>query len=232
MQTTVKTPPKQSKTYTSETFEDRKSAPVPTSPSTGKKKKQTQASWDKWVKECVVSVSPDVWNIHASELSHGAQVLGELKKIPKKVLLDTPTLDYLFRCPGYLSHNALLVLNDEEVECLVSPESLREWADKMRTGHYVLSKESDFFDKIFARFDLEGTSVSTELYQKYLSLRYPATVEITWERKPGDLIGINLSTDERPTRLIASQALLLGIPIVSPDLRYNAYRKEGLKTIW
>ena len=172
MQTTVKTPPKQHKTKTLESPSVRKNTPVPTPSPAEKKKKQTQASWDKWVKECVLSVSPDVWNIHASELSHGAQALGELKKMPKQVLLDTPTLDYLFRCPGQLSHNALLVLNDEEVECLVSPESLREWADKMRTGQYVLSKESGFFDKVFVRFELKGTPVSTELYQKYLSLRW------------------------------------------------------------
>lgn len=232
MQTTVKTPPKQHKTKALETPLVRKSAPVPTPPPVEKKKKQTQASWDKWVKECIVSVSPDVWNIHASELSYGAQALGELKKMPKQVLLDTPTLDYLFRCPGQLSHNALLVLNDEEVECLVSSESLREWADKMRSGQYILNKESGFFDKIFARFDLKSTATTIELYQKYLSLRYPASVEITWERKSGDLVAIGLVTDDRPTRLIASQALLLGIPIISPDLRYNAYRKEGLKTIW
>ncbi len=232
MQTTVKTPPKQHKTKALETPLVRKSAPVPTPPPVEKKKKQTQASWDKWVKECIVSVSPDVWNIHASELSYGAQALGELKKMPKQVLLDTPTLDYLFRCPGQLSHNALLVLNDEEVECLVSSESLREWADKMRAGQYILNKESGFFDKIFARFELKSTATTIELYQKYLSLRYPASVEITWERKPGDLVAIGLVTDDRPTRLIASQALLLGIPIISPDLRYSAYRKEGLKTIW
>lgn len=232
MQTIVKTPPKQHNTKTLESTSVRKSTPVPTPPPAEKKKKQTQASWDKWVKECLVSVSPDVWNIHPSELSHGAQVLGELKKMPKQVLLDTPTLDYLFRCPGHLSHNALLILNDEDVECLVSPESLREWADKMRTGQYVISKESGFFDKIFARFELTSTPTTTELYQKYLSIRYPASVEITWERKPGDPILIGLVTDERPTRLIASQALLLGIPIISPDLRFNAFRKEGLKTIW
>lgn len=232
MQTIVKTPPKQRSIKTPESPSVLKSAPVPTPPPAEKKKKQTQASWDKWVKECVLSVSPDVWNIHPSELSHGAQVLGELKKMPKQVLLDTPTLDYLFRCPGHLSHNALLVINDEDVECLVSSESLREWADKMRAGQYILSKESGFFDKIFARFELKGTPATTELYQKYLSVRYLASVEITWERKPGDLIGISLTTDERPTRLIASQALLLGIPIISPDLRFNAFRKEGLKTIW
>lgn len=232
MQTIAKTPPKQRQSKTLETISVRKSLPVPATPPAEKKKKQTQASWDKWVKECIVSVSPDVWRTHTSELSHGVQLLSELKKIPKQVLLDTPTLDYLFRCPSHLSHNALLVLNDEEVECLVSPESLREWADKMRTGQYVISKESGFFDKIFARFELKSTSTTTELYQKYLSLRAPGSVEITWERKPGDVIGIRLDTDDRPTRLIASHALLLGIPIISPDLRYNAYRKEGLKTLW
>lgn len=231
MQTTIKTPLKSSKTITPPSVH-RTPQVAPTPPPAEKKKKQTQASWDKWVKECVVSVSPDVWNIHASELSHGAQALGEIKRIPKQVLLDTPTLDYLFRCPGQLSHNALLVLNDEDVECLVSPESLREWADKMRTGQYILSKESGFFDKIFTRFELKGVPVSTELYQRYLSLRYPALVDVTWERKPGDLIGIGLITDDRPTRLIASHALVLGVPIVSPDLRYSAFRKEGLKTIW
>jgi PIN domain nuclease of toxin-antitoxin system len=232
MQTTVKTPPKQHKNKTLDISPVRKTNPVVTSHPPEKKKKQTQASWDKWVKECIVSVSPDVWNVHASELSHGPQALGEMKKMPKQVLLDTPTLDYLFRCPGQLSHNALLVLNDEEVECLVSPESLREWADKMRTGQYVLSKESGFFDKIFARFELVNTPATTELYQKYLSLRYPARMEISWERKPGDLIVIGLATDDRPTSLIAAHALLLGVPVVTPDLRYGAYRKEGLKTIW
>ncbi len=228
MQTITNTPPKLKISKTSPVIKKT----VVTTPQPEKKKKQTQASWDKWVKECVVSVSPDVWRTHASELSHGAQLLDDLKKIPKQVLLDTPTLDYLFRCPAHLSHNALLVLNDEDVECLVSPESLLEWAGKMRAGHYIISKEGSFFDKVFARFELKSTPATNEVYQKYLSLRTPGFVEITWERKPGDVIGIRLDTDDRPTRMIASHALLLGIPIISPDMRFNAYRKEGLKTIW
>ena len=228
MQTIANTPPKLKTTKSSSLTKN----PVVATPQPEKKKKQTQAGWDKWVKECVVSVSPDVWRTHASELSHGTQLLDDLKKIPKQVLLDTPTLDYLFRCPAHLSHNALLVLNDEDVECLVSPESLREWAEKMRAGQYVISKENGFFEKVFARFELKSVSVTAELFQKYLSLRSPSSVDITWERKPGDLIGIRLDAEERPTRMIASHALLLGIPLVSPDMRFNAYRKEGLKTIW
>jgi len=228
MPTITNTPPKRKTSKTSSVTKN----PVVTSSPLEKKKKQTQASWDKWVKECVVSVSPDVWLTHASELSHGAQLLGDLKKIPKQVLLDTPTLDYLFRCPSHLSHNALLVLNDEEVECLVSPESLLEWADKMRSGQYMISKESGFFDKIFARFELKSVVATADVYQKYLSLKNPNFVDITWERKPGNMIDIRLNTDERPTRMIASHALLLGIPVISPDMRFNAYRKEGLKTIW
>jgi PIN domain nuclease of toxin-antitoxin system len=228
MQTIANTPPKRK---TVKTSSDTKS-PALATPQPEKKKKQTQASWDKWVKECVVSVSPDVWRTHASELSHGAQLLGELKKIPKQVLLDTPTVDYLFRCPSCLSHNALLVLNDEDVECLVSPESLLEWADKMRAGQYVVSKETGFFDKVFARFELKSVVATADVYQKYLALKSSAFVDITWERKPGELIDIRLTTDERPTRMIASHALLLGVPVISPDLRFNAYRKEGLKIIW
>ncbi|MPR32702.1 hypothetical protein [Salmonirosea aquatica] len=228
MQTIVKTPPKRKASESSSS----KKTPVLAAPQPEKKKKQNQASWDKWVKECVVSVSPDVWRTHASELSHGAQLLEDLKRIPRQVLLDTPTLDYLFRCPSQLSHNALLVLNDEDVECLVSPESLLEWADKMRGGQYIISKENGFFDKVFARFELKGVASTAEVYQKYLSIKSTGSVEISWERKPGDLIGIRLDAEERPTRMIASHALLLGVPIVSPDLRFNAYRKEGLKTIW
>lgn len=197
-----------------------------------KKKKATLASWEKWVKATVVAVSPDVWSIHASELSHNSQFLSDLRKLPMRVLLDTPALDYLFRCPDRLSHNARLVLNEEGVECLVSLESLREWADKMRAGHYLISKENGFFDKILDRFDLESVTTTTDVYQKYISLKANTFVDISWERKAEDVISTRLSTDERPTRIIAAQALVLGVPILSPDLRYDAYRKDGLKTVW
>ena len=196
------------------------------------KKKATQASWDKWVKATVVAVSPDVWNIHASELSHNSQFLSDLRKLPTRVLLDTPALDYLFRCPDRLSHNARLVLNEEGVECLVSLESLREWADKMRTGHYLIGNENGFFDKILDRFDLEGVTTSTEVYQKYITLKSNTFVDISWERRPTDVISARLNADERPTRVIAAQALVLGVPIISPDLRYDAYKRDGLKTVW
>ncbi len=197
-----------------------------------KKKKATQASWDKWVKATVVAVSPDVWNIHASELSHNSQFLTDLRKLPTRVLLDTPALDYLFRCPDRLSHNARLVLNEEGVECLVSLESVHEWADKMRAGHYLIDKENGFFDKILDRFDLESVMTTTEVYQKYISLKANAFVDISWEIKPEDIVSARLNADERPTRIIAAQALVLGVPILSPDLRYDAYRKDGLKTVW
>ncbi len=197
-----------------------------------KKKKATQASWDKWVKSTVVAVSPDVWSIHASELSHNSQFLSDLRKLPMRVLLDTPALDYLFRCPDRLSHNARLVLNEEGVECLVSMESLREWADKMRAGHYLLSKENGFFDTILDRFDLESVTTTTEVYQKYVSLKATSFVDISWERKPEDIISTRLNADERPIRIIAAQALVLGVPILTPDLRYDAYRKDGVRTIW
>ena len=197
-----------------------------------KKKKATQASWDKWVKATVVAVSPDVWNIHASELSHNSQFLTDLRKLPTRVLLDTPALDYLFRCPDRLSHNARLVLNEDGVECLVSLESVHEWADKMRAGHYLIDKENGFFDKIFDRFDLESVTTTTEVYQKYISLKANALVDISWERKPEDVVSTRLNADERPTRIIAAQALVLGVPILSPDLRYEAFKKDGLKTVW
>ncbi|MBU1822639.1 MAG: hypothetical protein KKG00_14170 [Bacteroidetes bacterium] len=200
--------------------------------STATKKKTTQASWDKWVKECVVSVSPDVWNTHASELSHGTQLLADLKKMPTRILLDTPTLDYLFRCPARLSHNALLVLNDEHVECLLSTDSLLEWAEKMRAGQYMISKENGFFEKILTRFELQNVSSTLDVYQKYISLKSPSFVDISWEIAPDQSFGVRLNADERPTRMIAAHALTLGIPIVTPDLRFNAYRKDGLKTIW
>ncbi|WP_373514423.1 hypothetical protein [Persicitalea sp.] len=205
---------------------------LPETPKPAKKKKATQASWDKWVKTTVVAVSPDVWNIHASELSHNSQFLTDLRKLPTRVLLDTPALDYLFRCPDRLSHNARLVLNEEGVECMVSLESIHEWADKMRTGHYLIDKENGFFDKIFDRFDLESVMTTTEVYQKYVSLKANTFIDISWERKSEDIISTRLNADERPTRIIAAQALVLGVPILSPDLRYEAYKKDGLRTVW
>lgn len=201
-------------------------------PQATKKKKATQASWDRWTKETVVAVSPDVWNVHTSELSHNAQFLSDLRKLPPRVLLDTPTLDYLFRCPDRLSHNARLVLNEEGVGCLVSLESLREWADKIRAGHYLISSQNGFFDKILDRFDLESVATTTEVWQKYISLKANSFVDISWERKPEDVVSTRLNADERPTRIIAAQALVLGVPVLSPDLRYDVYKKDGLKTVW
>lgn len=227
MEATVRKPRKKAAEPVAE-----KETTVVEAPKPVKKKKVTQASWDKWVKSTVVAVSPDVWSIHVSKLSHNSQFLSDLRKLPTRVLLDTPALDYLFRCPDHLSHNARLVLNEEGVECLVSMESLHEWADKMRAGHYLIGNENGFFDKILDRFDLQSVMTTTEVYQKYISLKAISSVDISWERKPEDIISTRLNADERPIRIIAAQALVLGVPILSPDLRYEAYKKDGLKTVW
>ncbi len=125
-----------------------------------------------------------------------------------------------------------MVLNEADVECLVSMESIHEWSDKMRAGHYIVDKLNSFFDRILDRFDLRSITAGTEVYQKYASLQSPTHIDIIWERKPDDVVGTRLDTEARPTRIIAAQALVLGVPIVSPDLRFGAYKKEGVKTIW
>ncbi|TDB62371.1 type II toxin-antitoxin system VapC family toxin [Arundinibacter roseus] len=196
------------------------------------KKKMTQAAWDKWVRETVQSVSPDVWNLHISDLSRGTQPLEDLKKMPKRVLLDTPALDFLFRCPSKLSHNALLVLNEEDIECLVSTESLLEWANRIRSGEYLIKQEHGFFEKILDRFELVTLPSTAVLYQKYLSLISPTSVEILWEKSGEDVRRIVLNADDRPTRLLTACALVEGVPIITPDLRFGAYKKSGVKIIW
>lgn len=197
-----------------------------------KKKKMTQAAWDKWVRQCITSVSPDVWGTHTSEVSHATDVLTDIKRMPSVVMLDTPTLDYLFRNPAQLSHNARLLLNEEEMKCIVCSETIMEWAQKIRSGHYLISKENGFFEKVLDRFDLLISTSTMDVYQKYISLKAPGLIDVSWQTSEEVEVTTRLNVEERPTRMIAAHALTLGVPIVSPDLRYNAYKKDGLKVLW
>jgi len=197
-----------------------------------KKKKMTQAAWDKWVRQCIISVSPDVWGTHTSEVSHETDVLTDIKRMPLVVMLDTPTLDYLFRNPSRLSHNARLVLNEEDMKCIVCSETIMEWAEKIRSGHYLISKENSFFEKVLDRFELLISTSTMDVYQKYIDLKALSSIDVSWEANNDEVVTTRLNVDERPTRMIAAHALTLGVTIVSPDLRYNAYKKDGLKVIW
>lgn len=197
-----------------------------------KRKKMTQAAWDKWVKNSIVSVSPDVWGIHTSLVSHETDVLTDIKRMPSVVMLDTPTLDYLFRNPSKLSHNARLLLNEEDMKCIVCGESIMEWAEKVRVGHYLINKENGFFEKVLDRFELFISTSTMDVYEKYIGLKGLSTVDVSWETASQEAISTRLYVDERPTRMIAAHALTLGVPIISPDLRYSAFKKDGLKVLW
>jgi PIN domain nuclease of toxin-antitoxin system len=147
-----------------------------------------------------------------------------LSRIPKRMLLDTPTLDYLIRMPTRLSHNALLAINEEEAECLVSAVSLLELADRVRRGDYVLRCGFDeFVNRTLAHFDLRVLELSPE------ALRIYATLPVEPRRKTK---GTSATATDPYDLLLIAQAISAKCPVISPDSWFPAYARLGLKVIW
>jgi PIN domain nuclease of toxin-antitoxin system len=179
-------------------------------------------------KDDVTSAAPQLWEADL----RGGVVPGEalsLKTIPKRMLLDTPTLDYLIRMPTRLSHNALLAVNEAGAECLVSAVSLLELAEKVRQGDYVLRCQFDeFVNRTLAHFDLTVLELSPEALRVFATL--PAQPAKKVKGTPA-AEGSASGADGYDLLLIA-QAIAAKCPVVSPDSWFPAYAKQGLKVIW
>lgn len=179
-------------------------------------------------KDDVTSAAPQLWEADL----HGGLTPGEalsLKNIPKRMLLDTPTLDYLIRMPARLSHNALLAVNEAGAECLVSAVSLLELAEKVRQGDYVLRCQFDeFVNRLLTHFGLTVLELSPEALRIYATLPNQPVKKVKSDNRETDL---GTPADSYDLLLIA-QAISAKCPVVSPDSWFPAYAKQGLKVIW
>ena len=196
-------------------------------------KEKREASWHKWSRQVITYVSPDVWGTDWSERYYADQTIADLRRMPPRVLLDTPTLDYLVRDPGRLSHNALLILNDTETECLVSPASWWEWAEKVRTGQYALQGDfGSFLTKLTKYFELVGCPITPQTMNEFTRLQAVNQTIAVPLNGSGKVVQHQLNGENTYDLWLAAHALALNVPLLTPDLRFGAFKKAGLKTIW
>jgi PIN domain nuclease of toxin-antitoxin system len=126
-----------------------------------------------------------------------------------KVLLDTHTLLWALEAPAKLSGPARRLIDDPASELLLSIATPWELAIKTNAGKLDA-------EKILEMFDLLATSGSYEMLLTTASQVIHAGRLPLHHRDPFD-------------RLLAAQALELGIPIVSRDRIFDLY---GVQRIW
>jgi PIN domain nuclease of toxin-antitoxin system len=210
---------------------------APTRPPEEKAEKKStpskEVAWQKWVRQNVLYVSPDVWGTAFSEQFHQEKTMADLKRLPRRVLLDTPTLDYLVRDPARLSHNALLILNDADTECLISVATWWEWAEKVREGQYMLRTDfGGFVTRLTRSFGLVTSDLTPQTLQEFTRLQpLNQVVEVGVPSKSVPATHL-LSGENTYNRWLVAQALALEVPLLTPDLQFGAYKKNGLKTLW
>ena len=220
-------------------MKQQKIAVLPTTPAKPLKKEaektdaRKEVAWQKWIKQNVVYVSPDVWGTDFSERYHADKIIADLRKLPTRVLVDTPTLDYLVRDPSRLSHNALLILNDADTECVVSMATWWEWAEKVREGQYMLRADfGAFVTRMSKSFGLTTAEMNPQAMNEFTRLQaVNQTIEVAADSKSGPANQL-LSSENIYNRWLVAHAVSLEIPLLTPDLNFGAYKKAGLKVLW
>lgn len=155
------------------------------------------------------------------------------RKMPKQVLLDTPTLDRLIRNPNRLSHNALRLINECEEGGCVSAATLLEWAQWIRLGYYQLDTSPEpFFEHILQYWQLQLLPLPLEAYALYADLPI-VTAELRREER-NETEGKARKTvhDDTFDQLIAAHAIAIKMPLVSPHGIFKQYERFGLKWAW
>ncbi|HEV7349052.1 hypothetical protein [Telluribacter sp.] len=216
-----------------------KTAVLPTTPTrlpdkeAAKAEARKEVAWQKWIKLNVVYVSPDVWGTDFSERYHAEKTIADLRKLPTRVLVDTPTLDYLVRDPSRLSHNALLILNDADTECIVSAATWWEWAEKVREGQYILRADfGAFMSRMTKSFGLSQGELNSQVMNEFTRLQpVNQLVEVAAGTKSGAATHL-LSSENTYNRWLVAHAVSLEVPLLTPDLQFGAYKKSGLKVLW
>jgi PIN domain nuclease of toxin-antitoxin system len=128
-----------------------------------------------------------------------------------RILLDTPTFLWFVDDDQRLSRSARDLIEDPETEVLYSVVSVWESAIKVQLGRSsLLPNPVDFFEE-------EAARNSFSLLPIELSHLAPIATLPLHHRDPFD-------------RLLISQALVEGIPLVSKDAAFDAY--EGLTRLW
>lgn len=123
-----------------------------------------------------------------------------------RYLLDTHTLAWAVGDPGLLSPKAHALLSDPENELLVSPASIWEMSLKHHTGRWP--EVAPFLDeKCYAQF-------SRRLGAQELAIRIPHA------RLAGQF---RVDYKDPFDRLLAAQAILEGVPLISKDLALEQF---------
>jgi PIN domain nuclease of toxin-antitoxin system len=127
-----------------------------------------------------------------------------------KVLLDTQVLLWFAIADPQLSGPAMTLIMDQAYEKVVSPASYWEIAIKISIGKYALSQPYEVF--MDAAIDQNGFG--------YLHIEPKHTAA---------LITLPFHHKDPFDRLLAAQALVEGILVVSTDTIFDQY---GIKRIW
>lgn len=196
-------------------------------PSTPKKAKSRQSHPKNAILQTheIVDYSPFGAAIPAADFPY--------RKLPKQVMLDTPTLDLLIRNPNRLSHNALRLINECEEGGCVSSATVLEWAHWVQRGYYQLEISLDtFFEQILQHWQLQLLALPLEAYSLYTELPVVTAELKTPEKNEGNGKARKLVHDDQYDRLIAAHAIVAKIPLVSPHGIFKNYERFGLKWTW
>lgn len=131
-----------------------------------------------------------------------------------RVLLDTHTCLWTLQGDSLLSATAYQIINDGENEALLSIASLWEMAIKVRKGTLIVSAGGQPFAQAILQ-DLQAARIGLLDIASSHALAV-STLPLGSHKDPFD-------------RLIAVQARIEGIPLLSRDAQFDQY---GVQRIW
>ena len=136
-----------------------------------------------------------------------------------RYLLDTHIFLYIAIDKEYIDDDVMSIIEDYDNTLCVSAETLRELVIGYNNRSFSTKRWKtceELINAVTETYNIEVLPVTEQVMQTYARLRRN---EAQGHKDPSD-------------HVIISQAITLGIPLISSDTRFPFYRKQGLQLIF
>ena len=136
----------------------------------------------------------------------------------ERFLLDTCIFTHMVIEPDRLCKDVAEILNDYANTLYISVESERELIVSFNNGEIVSTKwrsAKDMIDSITEEYSIQVLPLDENCMKTYSQLE----------------LNIAQSHKDPSDHVIISQAITMGIPLISSDSKFDFYRSQGLELI-
>lgn len=135
-----------------------------------------------------------------------------------RILLDTNIFIYYSTDKEMLSKDVKEMIDDYDTTCVMSMESIKELIVAFKNKNYLnkfWKSAREMIDSIQKDYDIRILPVDMNVMRTYSELETNSSQD---HKDPSD-------------HIIISQAITLGLPLVSSDRKFPFYRNQGLELI-